>query len=154
MALWGRSEKCGRGPWPVQPGGRATTCLDSETWSSIGVRGLILPLVSVSLNPFNYFELLSLPELVSCRDSNIYSHRRQLRQSCLCCAEDSPLWVSQLSINLEPLPLLYRIRICLAFFPLASFLFLSHLLLHTFYVINCGMKSFVLFQGFRLLLGS
>lgn len=36
---------------------------------------------------------------------NIYSSCTLVRQSCLCCTEESPLCISQLSINLERLPL-------------------------------------------------
>lgn len=46
------------------------------------------------------------PELAASSDCNIYSSGRLRRQSCLCCTEEYPLRVSQLSVDLEPLPLL------------------------------------------------
>ncbi len=46
--------------------------------------------------------------LAASRDRNIYSSRRPLRQSCLCYTEESPLCVSQLSINLKPFLLLSK----------------------------------------------
>lgn len=81
-----------------------------------GVRGLLLPPpFSLSLHfvkLLNYFGLsfcsfpVFKPELSASRDCDIYSRQRLLRQSCLCYTQESPLCVSQLSINLKPLPLL------------------------------------------------
>lgn len=58
----------------------------------------ILMFIPLPIAPFQ-------AELTANRDCNIYSSRRPARQSCLCCTEESPLCASQLSINLEPLPL-------------------------------------------------
>lgn len=89
------------------------------------------------------------------RDCNLYSCHRLVTQSSLCCTEESPLCVSQLSINLEPLKLLLHAMIL---FP-SSFLFFSHLPFQPLPssqlvdVINSGLwnvilERFVVFLGF------
>lgn len=80
---------------------------------------------------------------------NIYSSRMLVRQSCHCCTEDSPLCISQLSINLERLPLFSETIItCHDSLSVLISLALSHLPFHSSHppgwwmlkIVGCGMQ--------------